>query len=175
MSASTPFISEQLNDGHDLSRFDCGHPGLNGWLRKSALHARSMGTTRTFVWVEESATATATAAYYSVAPHLVERTDMPPAVGRGSPDQIPALLLARLALDREHHGRGLRAQLLVDALELIVGHARRVGGRLVVVDAIDDRARAFYEHHGFDRLSNREDRLVQKLSRVAATLGVPWP
>ncbi|MGQ0826011.1 MAG: GNAT family N-acetyltransferase [Actinomycetota bacterium] len=100
---------------------------------------------------------------------------MPPAVGRGSPDQIPALLLARLALDREHHGRGLGAQLLVDALELIVDNARRVGGRLVVVDAIDDGAGKFYERHGFDRLPNREDRLVQKLSRVAATLGMPWP
>lgn len=173
MTASTPFVSEQLSDTHDLSRFDCGHPELDNWLRKSALHARAMGTARTFVWVDESAVAVA--GYYLVAPHLVERADMPSAVGRGSPDQILAVLLARLALGREYQGRGLGGQLLVDALELIVGNARRVGGRLVVVDAIDDRARTFYEHHGFDRLSDRDDRLVQKLSRVAASLGVDWP
>jgi GNAT superfamily N-acetyltransferase len=173
LTASTPFISEQLNDCHDLSRFDCGRPDINDGLRNKALHARAMGTARTFVWVDESVAVVA--GYYSVAPHLIERAETPSAVGRGSPDQIPALLLARLALGREYQGRGLGAQLLVDALELIVVNARRVGGRLVVVDAIDNRARAFYEHHGFDGLPNRDDRVVQELSRVAATLGLAWP
>ncbi len=173
MTASAPFISEQLDDGHDLSHFDCDRSALNDWLRKSALHSRAMGTARTFVWVDESTASVV--AYYAIAPHLVQRDVLPSAVGRGSPDQIPALLLARLALSRDYQGRGLGAQLLLDALELIVANARRVGGRLVVVDAIDDRATAFYEHHGFERLPNREDRLVQKLSRVAATLGMTWP
>jgi GNAT superfamily N-acetyltransferase len=173
LTASAPFLSEQLNDGHDLSRFDCGRSELNDWLRNRALHSRAMGTARTFVWVEESTASVV--AYYAVAPHLVQRAVLPSAVGRGSPDQIPALLLARLALRTDYHGRGLGGQLLIDALELIVVSARRVGGRLIVVDAIDDRAKAFYEHHGFERLPDREDRLVQKLSRIAVTLGLTWP
>jgi GNAT superfamily N-acetyltransferase len=78
-------------------------------------------------------------------------------------------------VEQQYHRRGLGAELLVDALDLIVGHARGVGGRLVVVDAIYSEAAAFYQHHGFEPLPNQPSRLVQKLSRVAATLGLAWP
>jgi GNAT superfamily N-acetyltransferase len=114
-------------------------------------------------------------AYYAVAPHEVARQDLPPRIGRGSPDRIPAILLARLALHRSLQGQRLGSQLLLDALELIVAHARGVGGRLVVVDAIDAHAAGFYTRHGFAPIPDNPTRLVQKLSRVASTLGMTWP
>lgn len=61
--------------------------------------------------------------------------------------------LARLALDSRLHGRGLGQQLLVDALWRAVAAVVAAGGRLLVVDAIDQRAASFYEHHGFRRLA----------------------
>jgi ribosomal protein S18 acetylase RimI-like enzyme len=85
------------------------------------------------------------------------------------------VLLAKLALDSSVQGRGLGAELLVAALELIVVAARRVGGRVVVVDAIDDPARSFYERHDFERLPGQPYRLVMKLSSAAKALGGPWP
>jgi GNAT superfamily N-acetyltransferase len=173
LTPSPSFVSEALADTHDLAHFDCRKPELNDWLRNSALHARDMGTARTFVWAD--ATTAAVTAYYSLAPHVVARQVLPASVGRGSPDQIPAILLARLALDHSLHGQRLGSQLLLDALELIVVSARNVGGRLVVVDAIDADAVNFYRHHGFEPLPQNPDRLVQKLSRVAATLHLPWP
>lgn len=100
---------------------------------------------------------------------------MPGRIGRGAPHQIPAILLAKLALDRRRHDSGMGGELLVRALELIVESAKKAGGTLVVVDAIDDEAAAFYEHHGFERLPNNPMRLVMKVSTVAKELGISWP
>jgi len=88
---------------------------------------------------------------------------------------IPAVLLAKLALAEQLHGQGLGTELLRVALETILAAAKKVGGRLVVVDAIDADARRFYVHHDFRPLPNDDRRLVIKLSSVAKALGVEWP
>lgn len=75
----------------------------------------------------------------------------PPRLARGAPQQIPTILLAKLALDSTVHGQGLGADLLVHALDTVLAAARRAGGRVVLVDAIDESARAFYEHHDFQQ------------------------
>lgn len=86
-----------------------------------------------------------------------------------------AVLLAKLALDRSMQGEGLGSELLVVALETIVEAARRVGGKVVVVDAIDDEAAAFYERHDFLATPSDPLRLVRKLSTIARALELPWP
>jgi hypothetical protein len=88
-------------------------------------------------------------------PHLLVREEAPGRLARGAPAQIPAILLAKLALDSSVHGEGLGPELLVDA--------------------IDDHARAFYERHDFEPLPGKPERLVMKLSTAAKALGVPWP
>lgn len=113
--------------------------------------------------------------YFAVAPHLLVREDAPPRLARGAPELIPAILLAKLALHSSIQGRGIGAELLVDALDTIITAARHAGGRIVVVDAINEDAGAFYEHHGFQPLPGQPQRLVMKLSTAAKALGVPWP
>jgi len=88
---------------------------------------------------------------------------------------IPAILLAKLALDRSLQAQGLGAELLVFALKTIIEAARSAGGRIIVVDAIDSDAIRFYEHHDFQPTPGNENRLVLKLSTVAKVLGVKWP
>lgn len=110
-------------------------------------------------------------AYLSLAAHLVVRADLPPRLGRGSPDAIPAVLLARLALDRSLQGQGLGGELLVDALSRAVQASDVAAARLVAVDAIDEAAAAFYEHHGFVAVPGNRQRLVQKVNDIAAALG----
>jgi predicted GNAT family N-acyltransferase len=100
----------------------------------------------TYVW---TTAAGGVAAYYSLAPHLIENADLPRRLGRGDPRQIPAILLARLALSWELRGTGLGGILLHDALSRAVVASQQAGGRYVVVDAVDDNARQFYEHYGF--------------------------
>jgi predicted N-acetyltransferase YhbS len=161
------FVSELLTDHHDLSRFSSGKEELDTWLRTSALHAAAMNTGRTFVWQAEQSHVVA---YFTLAAHLVARDHMPPKVGRGSPQAIPAALLARLALDQSLTGQGLGGELLWDSLSRAVAASHQVAARLVVVDAIDDAAVGFYEHFGFVPLPNNPRRLVQKMSDIEAAL-----
>jgi hypothetical protein len=161
----------RLAEGLDLATFRCGQDPLDRWLRDSALTAERMGTARTRVWVSSDRVV----AYYSLSPHVVARAENDRRLGRGSPDSIPAILLARLALDVSRQGRGGGGILLVDALSVALDGMRRVGGRLIVVDAIDDRAAAFYAAHDFTPCPGRPDRLVLKASDAAASLGLPWP
>jgi GNAT superfamily N-acetyltransferase len=82
------------------------------------------------------------------------------------------LLLARLALDRHLQGQRLGSELLLDALGRAVAATDRVSGRYVVVDAIDDAAASFYEHHGFHRCPGETvRRFVRKVSDIKASLG----
>jgi GNAT superfamily N-acetyltransferase len=163
---------ERLDAGHDVSGFTCGQAALDAWLRNAAVNAERMGTARTRVWV---AAHQVVVAYFSLAPHLVARSALEPRIGRGSPQVIPSVLLARLALDRRRHGRGEGSVLLVDALTMALEGMRAVGGRLIVVDAIDERAATFYRQHGFTACPGRADRLVMKGSDAAVSLRLPWP
>jgi GNAT superfamily N-acetyltransferase len=166
------FRVEPLGDHHQLDNFDCGNPELNQWLQLHARHATAQGT-RTYVLIDDAGEEIA--GYFALAPHLIERQEIPPRVGRGSPRHIPAILLAKLALDRSHHGQGLGAELLVRGLQTTLTAARTAGGKVVVVDAIDGGAAQFYEHHNFVPLPGNPHRLVQKLSTIAKALREPWP
>jgi GNAT superfamily N-acetyltransferase len=160
------YTCEPLGDRHDLSRFDSGRPDLDRWLREHARSAEVRRTARTFVWLDGDG---AVIGYYTIAAHLLKRADLPRSIGRGNPNYIPAVLLARLALDSTLHGQGLGAALLADALMRIVAATKVVAARFVVVDAIDDPAASFYERHGFRRIPTT-NRLVQKVSDIAAAL-----
>jgi len=163
---------EPLAADHDLDAFDCGHDALTVWLRQHARHATAQGT-RTYLLIEE--VTGAVAGYFALAPHLVERDDAPRGVGRGAPQRIPAILLAKLALHEGLHGQGLGAELLVHALTAIVEAARSAGGRLVVVDAVNEDTASFYRAHDFQPSPTDPLRLIVKLSTVAQALGLTWP
>jgi GNAT superfamily N-acetyltransferase len=165
------YAVEPLGDGHDLESFRCGHAELDEWLCRHARNATGQGT-RTYVLVDG---ASVLAGYFAIAPHLVEREELPRRIGRGAPSRIPALLLAKLALDERLHGQGLGGELLVRALEKIVTAARAAGGKLVVVDAIDEIAASFYRAHDFQPTGADPHRLVIKISTAARALELPWP
>jgi GNAT superfamily N-acetyltransferase len=160
------YTCEPLNDRHDLGPFDSGQPDLDRWLREHARSAAARRTARTFVWLDDAGSVIA---YYTIAAHLLQRADLPRSVGRGNPNHIPAVLLARLALVRTLHGQGLGGALLADALTRIVAATSVVAARFVVVDAIGEPAALFYERHGFRRIPTT-NRLIQKVSDIAAAL-----
>jgi GNAT superfamily N-acetyltransferase len=161
---------ERLADGHPIGSFVSGHHDLDQWLRDAAPTADRAGTARVYVWVEERIMG-----YFAIVPHVIRREDVPSAVGRGAPDVVPGFLLARLALAEDLHGRGLGGELLAGALDVILQAIRVGGGRVVVVDAIDERAAQFYEHFGFRPLPLNPSRLVMKASTAAASLSTAWP
>ncbi len=143
-------------------------PALSQWLSDRALEAQARGTAATYVW-----TAPATGlvvAYYAIAPHQVRREQVSSAMS-GGVTVIPAYLLARLALDVTLHGQGLGAELLHDAMDRIVTAADTASGRLIVIDAIDETAAAFYRHHDFQPVRDNPHRLALTLSTVRKVLG----
>jgi GNAT superfamily N-acetyltransferase len=129
--------------------------------------------TRTYVLVEDATGAVA--GYFALAPHLLERDETPPGVRRGAPRRIPAILLAKLALDRRLQGQGLGDELLIHALTTIIAAARAAGGRLVVVDAISETAASFYRARDFKPSPTDPRRLTMKLTTAAHALGLAWP
>lgn len=165
------FLLEKLTDDHDVSRFESANESLNAWLRDAAITAARADTARTWVLISD---ANEVCGYFSVAPHLLARADMPKKFKRSGPEQIPAMLIAKLARAAELDGVGVGAVLLVEAIRICVHACQTVGGRFLAVDAIDDAAHSFYVHHGFQPLPERRDRLVLRTKDAAASLGIPW-
>lgn len=160
------FSSQRLAVTHDVASFTCGNEALDRWLHQHAATAQAKRTSVTYLWTTAEGRV---AGYYSLAPHLIENADLPRRLGRGDPRQIPAILLARLALSTQMRGTGLGGILLHDALSRAVAASQQAGGRYVVVGAIDDSACQFYEHYGFTP-TPRPDRLVRKVSDIEADI-----
>lgn len=158
------YLPERLTPHQDVAEFDCGVPSLNDWLRRIALTAQAKGVAAIDVWADSGRVV----AYYSVSPTAMVSAGLPRGATTGL-DMIPGYLLGRLALDHTLQGQGLGERLLVHALERIVRAADEGGGRLVVVDAIDDAAARFYEHFGFHAVPGSM-RLFMKVSTIRSAL-----
>jgi predicted GNAT family N-acyltransferase len=160
---------EPLGDNHAIADFSCGVAELDEWLQRSARTTAAKHVGRTYVWTTDDAP-DEVLGYFTLAPHVVRRAEVPRRIGRGSPDSIPAILLARLALAHTLRGHEQGGRLLVDALHRALDAVALAGGRLVVVDAIDRNATGFYEHYGFTRLPDHQ-RLYRKVTDIARDLG----
>jgi predicted GNAT family N-acyltransferase len=165
---SEQFESVALTSEHDVGAFDCGVASLNAWLTDQSLRAQEAGTARTFVWVTADAPERVWA-YFSLAPTEVARIDLSRGQSSGV-SVVPGYLLARLTVHQDLRGSGHGAELLVDALSRAARAAELGGGRLVVVDAIDDHAASFYRYHGFVPVKSNPNRLVLKIASVHALL-----
>jgi len=164
------FRQERISRRHTLAPFRCGNSELDGWLLNHALNSDKAGTSRIYVWATADETVVA---YFALAPHVVRRQNAPQRMGRGSPDSIPSILVARLALDKSLQGQGYGTRLLVEALVAAIGGVRAVGGRLIVVDAINSAAADFYAHHGFESVPGDPPRLMIKATDAEKSLENP--
>jgi GNAT superfamily N-acetyltransferase len=156
---------EPLSAEHHLEQFDSGVAELDRWLLRSANTAAAAGTAATYILSRGHRVV----GYYALAMSAVGHDGAPSRLRRGMPDPVPVVLLARLAVDRTEQGRSLGAYLLVDALRRAVRGGREFGARAVVVDAMDERAAAFYRHFDFHDLD--ENRLWRRLTDIATALG----
>lgn len=136
---------EPLASDHDLDAFESGVGTLDEWLKRRARRNETEGASRTFV----VCAGRRVVGYYSLAAGSILHAEATGRVRRNMPDPVPVLLLGRLAIDREWHGKGLGADLLSDAVLRAAGAAEFVGVRAILVHAISDEAKTFYEKHGF--------------------------
>ena len=149
MSAlGTPeFTIDKLHRAHDLSGFDCANTTLNEWLKKFAWTNQQSDSARTYVALSGDRVV----GYYALTTGSVHKHESPQRIAKGLANHpIGVVLLARLAVDRSQQGKGLGKALLFDALTRIEEAAEIVGVRAVLVHAIDEPARRFYLHFGFE-------------------------
>lgn len=162
------YVSERLNEQHVLDSFDSGSAPLDQWLKDDARRAQAAGMAQVYVWREPDSQVVI--GYFAITPANVAPDDLSRSVRGGYSSRIPGYLIARLAIARELHGHGYGSEVLLDALESAAAAANLGGGRLIVVDAIDDNAFAFYRHHGLTPFGGTT-RLFIRIDRVNETLG----
>jgi len=140
-----PSAPEKLSPDHDLAQFHCGEPALDDWLRKRALQNEQSGASRTYVVCSGGRVV----GYYALAAGAVAHMEPPGRVRRNMPDPVPVMVIGRLAIDQSMQGRGIGPSLLRDAILRTLRAAEIAGIRAILVHAISDRAKRFYETWGF--------------------------
>jgi hypothetical protein len=143
---------EPLERRHNLDDFDCGEPALDEWLERHARGAHAAGSARVFVTtVEDDDTVVG---YYAVAAAQVAPEAATERTLKGQPRTrpVPAILLARLAVDRRHQ------------------RAEAIGARVLLVHAKHEAAKAWYLQYGFEESPTDPLHLVMLLKDVRALL-----
>jgi len=137
---------ELLTAAHDLAEFSCGKPSLDRWLRTRALSNQERGFTAVLVVHE----ANRVIGYYGLAPTAIVPSMLPRSTRTGQPpDPVPCLMLGQLATDQNWIGKGIGTGLLKHALQRCVRAADLIGGRALVVNAVDVEAAGFWRRRGF--------------------------
>lgn len=137
---------QPLTVNHQLDSFSCGETELDNWLKKRAMANQLRGASRTFVVTDKQ---NSVLGYYALAGGAVALQAATANVRRNMPDPLPVLVLARLAVDTRAQGMKVGAGLLQDAVQRAVNVSQNTGVRALLVHALNDRAKQFYQHYGF--------------------------
>lgn len=161
---------EPLSADHPLDGFRCGKAALDLWLARHARQAQACGSARTFVVCDGDRVA----GYYSLTVGQVEHAEAPPRVNQGMGRYpIPVVILARLAVELDHQGRGIGAALLRDAIRRTLALADQAGIRALLAHPIDDNAARFYQRFGFMPSPLREQQWLLLLKDARLILHRP--
>lgn len=163
---------EPLSKAHDREKFDCGSEPLNRFLRQTARQHAERGISRTFVLVEgDGAESTQTIlGFFTLCLCQIESASLPDGIRRKYPRAVPAVRLGRLAVSRQHQGRGFGKDLMIAAMEKFIEIFARGGGIGLFLDAKDLRAKEFYEKFGFISLPGNELELFLPTSSIQEIL-----
>jgi GNAT superfamily N-acetyltransferase len=151
--------------------FHCGVASLDTWLVEHAAGADAAGSARTYVVIDDEQDRVV--GYYALTVASLEREEATGRASRGMPRHpIPSMLLARLAVDESAQGEGVGAMLLADAMQRTLLVAEETGIRLLLVHAVDEDARNFYLHYGFEPSPSDPMNLQLLIKDIKATLGI---
>jgi GNAT superfamily N-acetyltransferase len=161
--------AEPLGD-QDRAGFACGVPELDEYLQVRARQDARRNVAAPFVLVDNNGRV---AGYYTLSSYAIHLTERPPEIARKLPRYplVPATLLGRFALDSQYHGRKLAQFLLMDALFRSHRNTTQVASVGVVAEAINDRARDFYLHHGFFAIAGHPQKLFVSMQTIERAFG----
>lgn len=156
---------ESLSASHCLDEFTCGEAVLDNWLKRRAMANQMSGASRTFVVADQNHRIFGC---YAMAAGAVSHQMATSSIRRNMPDPVPVMVLARLAVDTQAQGIKLGAALLQDAVNRAVAVSHNTGVRALLVHAINDRAKQFYEYYGFQVSPAHPLTLILRLNNVKA-------
>ena len=161
---------EPLEKQHRLEEFDCSEPALDEWLKRHARGAQAARSARVFVTTLEDGETVV--GYYALAAAQVAPEEATERACKGQPQarSVPAILLARLAVDRAHQRAGLGRSLLQDVLLRCLDAAEAIGARVLLVHAKHDAAKAWHMQCGFEESPTDPLHLMMLLKDVRALL-----
>jgi predicted N-acetyltransferase YhbS len=151
-----------ISTTYDVTSFDCGDATLNDWLQRRAIKNESKGASRTFVVCEDNSVI----GYYALAVGAITREDTSGKVRRNMPDPVPVMVLGRLAVDANWQGKRIGIGMLKDAIQRTIIVAEQAGIRALLVHALSDKARSFYQHWGFQESPTNDMSLMITLDEA---------
>lgn len=158
---------EPLTDDHQIDAFASGAPTLDAWLKRKARTNQASGASRTYVLCRGRRVV----GFYALAAGSVSHDLAPRKLRQNMPDPIPVIVLGRLAIDASEQGNGLGRALLRDAVLRITAAAHEVGIAAILVNALNDRAKAFYLSCGFAETTVEPMTLFARINDVKAMMG----
>lgn len=138
-------LFSSITESEDFTEFDCGNTELNVYLHQLALHnhQRRLGATTLL----RSSENRSLIGFYTLCLCHIEKTNLPRKFGGNLPIEIPAIKLARLAIDIKFQKKGYGSILLAHALRNCYLLSENYGGYIVLIDAKKDAVK-FYEKYG---------------------------
>ncbi len=169
MNPPFAYVVEPLNTQHNRFDFECGVESLDRYLKQQASQDMRRKIAALFVLVDRELDKIA--GYYTLAATAMRLAELPPEISKKLPKYplIPATLLGRLAVDQRYQQQGIGSFLLMDALRRSFNS--EIASMAVVVDAKDDKARDFYEHHQFMAFPDQSQRLYLPMTIIAKLFG----
>jgi len=162
-----PFVTEPLDASHDRSAFRSGSEPLDRYLQERASQDVRRRVAGCFVALDQDKKIVG---FYTLAASSVALDVLPEGMAKRLPRYpvVPAMLIGRLAVGLDHHGQGLGSALIADAVTRT--DRLGIGAFALLVDAKDDRARAFCEANGFVSLPGEERRLCVPIETALRAL-----
>lgn len=161
-------IVERLSREHDRSRFDCGNPDLNDFLRTKARKHADQSISVTWVAVQEGEKRIL--GYITLALGAVAFADADPEVTKGLPRYpLPVMHVGRLGTDVSMQGKGIGSLLLRFAAERTIDIADSAGMFGMELVAVDQAAFDYYLRRGFKPLRTGTMRLYMPTDHLRAS------
>ena len=147
---------------HDRNQFDCNVKALNNYLKLMANQQSAKDNSRTYV-LEDEKDRKNILGFYTLTMSRVDKSLLPDNLQKKHQLIESSGLIARLAVDKNHVGKGYGEMLLVDALDKLDQASKIVGFPFVMVDA-KDGVGEFYLKYGFIPFKNQKNKLFLSLA-----------
>ena len=162
------FSLEPLQRSHQRRRFDWGQSEVNDWLHTKAVQHQDKRLSATRVLIDQDR---AVAGFYTMATRQVDFGDLPSDLARKLPRRaLPVAILAWLGVSVTLQGQKLGDLLLAQALRDCHEAGQTFAFVAVILDCVDDRAKAFYHRWDFAQLPGNPYRLFLSAQTLTAMM-----